>query len=148
LLAGDFMKKILPSLILTIVSGLLILFILFPPNLPPSVPNYVDGNVFCDGVLAKYLSGNPGDDYFFQLAEKIVNVNEISENGETALKCVLYSPYEMDKVAIIKLLISKGADVNIKDKEGETALDCVDDEDEDIKALLIKHGAKSGKDLK
>ena len=53
------MKKILPSLILIIVSGLLILFILFPPNLPPSVPNYVDGNVFCERHIFNHRLSRP-----------------------------------------------------------------------------------------
>jgi hypothetical protein len=42
------------------------------------------------------------------------------------------------------LLIAKGADVNAKDKKNETPLD--EAWDEEMTALLRKHGAKSGKD--
>lgn len=46
---------------------------------------------------------------------------------------------------IAVMLISKGENINAKDNDGKTPLDYATDEE--IKQLLIKAGAKSGKDL-
>ena len=45
-----------------------------------------------------------------------------------------------------ELLISKGAVLNAKDKEGKTPLDKADEKP--IKDLLRKHGGKTGEELK
>ena len=42
----------------------------------------------------------------------------------------------------VKLLIENGADVNIKNNDGKTALDLADFEDEDMKEVLRKAIAK------
>ena len=46
---------------------------------------------------------------------------------------------------ILKLLIEKGADVNTKDNKGKSALDVA--KTPEVKALLIKHGAKTSEQL-
>ena len=46
---------------------------------------------------------------------------------------------------ITELLIAKGADVNVKRRGGQTALDSADSETAD---LLRKHGGKTWKELK
>lgn len=68
------------------------------------------------------------------------DVNAKNNKGMTPLH------YLYENKEIVELLIAKGADVNAKDNEGKTALDYA--EDEDLEDLLIKYGAKSGKDLK
>ena len=58
---------------------------------------------------------------------------------------------------VAELLIAAGADVNAKDDDGSTALDIATDPDnpdasanasEETAALLRKHGAKTGEELK
>ena len=52
---------------------------------------------------------------------------------------------------IVELLIAKGADVNMKNSEGETSLDIASDPEvnqTEIAALLRKHGGKTGDELK
>jgi ankyrin repeat protein len=46
-------------------------------------------------------------------------------------------------------LIIKGADVNLKNDEGETPLDWAEEEkNTDLADLLRKHGGKTGEELK
>ena len=47
---------------------------------------------------------------------------------------------------IAELLITKGADVNVKDDDGTTPLDMADDKE--TADLLRKHGAKTSEELK
>ena len=50
---------------------------------------------------------------------------------------------------IAALLIIKGADVNIKNDDGETPLDWAEEErNTDLADLLRKHGGKTGEELK
>ncbi|MBR4508599.1 MAG: ankyrin repeat domain-containing protein [Elusimicrobiaceae bacterium] len=123
----------------------------------------------CDCIVTEY----PDPAYIKQLAQKLVNVNEKNLLGRTALHCV---PGWGEYIETVKLLIAKGADVNIKDDYGRTPIFNASEEkvklliaagadvnvrdvsgmtpldyattDEEIKKLLIKQGAKSGKDLK
>ena len=45
---------------------------------------------------------------------------------------------------LIQLALSKGADVNAKNEEGRTPLDCVRSGDH-VKEVLVAHGATSGR---
>jgi len=90
------------------------------------------------------------------------SVNYQDENGKTALmlaidgettlmevvenSCVLFNDSERPNLEIIKLLIETGADVNLKNSDGETALDIAKSyEKQAVIDYLIANGAK-GKD--
>jgi len=71
-----------------------------------------------------------------------VGVNAKSEMGRTTL----HSAAREGHTEVIELLIAKGADVNVKDKDGTTPLDMADDKE--TADLLRKHGGKTGEELK
>ena len=71
------------------------------------------------------------------------NINEVIDNyGWTP---VFYA-VKYNKKEIVKLLISKGANVNILDTNFDSPLDFA--QTDEMKQFLISHGAKSGKELK
>ena len=82
------------------------------------------------------------------LLAKGADVNRKCEDYRTPLHMAVSSPFvsPSDRKEIAKLLISKGADVNARDMRGGTPIDGVDDEQ--IAALLRKHGGKTGEELK
>lgn len=77
------------------------------------------------------------------LLNKGVNVNGRDFYSYSA---PLHGAVSANNKKMVKFLISKGADVNQKNGSDQTPLDLV--KSEEIKKILIKHGAKSGKDLK
>ena len=73
------------------------------------------------------------------------DVNAVDNNSLTPLFHALFSEKELE---MIKLLISKGADVNAT-KEGMTLLDFAIEKGElEVAELLRKHGGKMGEELK
>ena len=48
---------------------------------------------------------------------------------------------------IVELLIASGADVNTRDKDGDTPLDLAIKRNPEIAELLRKHGGKTGEEL-
>ena len=76
------------------------------------------------------------------LLAKGADVNAKDETGVTPLHWT-----ETEEIA--ELLIANGADVNAKTNDGHTPLDrAILNEDTETAALLRKHGAKTGKELK
>lgn len=80
------------------------------------------------------------------LLEAGANINE-NDNGRTALHAMLdigssnYNKYRLSKDTL-ELLLSKGADVNLKDKDGRTPLHfAAESADGDIVELLLDKGA-------
>ena len=67
------------------------------------------------------------------------DVNAKDDSGGTPLhNAVIFTQKD-----VIELLIAKGADVNAKDNQGRTALWWAkQQENDEITALLLKHGAK------
>jgi ankyrin repeat protein len=78
------------------------------------------------------------------LIAKGADVNAKYVNGETPLHMAASNG---DK-EIAELLIANGADVNAKDRSGETPLDSLHGYRTEIAALLRKHDAKTGEELK
>ena len=60
----------------------------------------------------------------------------------------LHYAAKFGKKKTAELLISKGADVNAKDRWGRTPLDCAITWEQDTAELLRKHEAKTGEELK
>ena len=67
------------------------------------------------------------------------------KDGTTPLHQAVFSGYK----EMAEMLIAKGADVNAKDKHGETPLNwAIDYNQADLADLLRKHGGKTGEELK
>ena len=73
------------------------------------------------------------------------DINSKDNEGRTIFHVAAKLSVYFDKKTLIEMLIAKGVDINAKDNSGKTPLDYA--EKEEIKQLLISHGAKSGKDL-
>ena len=67
-------------------------------------------------------------------------MNFKDNEGETAL----IEAVESGKIDIVKLLIKKGAKINLQDDEGETALhEAIEEGNIEIAKFLIKSGART-----
>jgi len=77
--------------------------------------------------------------------ERGATVNE-EQHGSTPLHIAV--EYSKEGMEVAKLLVDRGADVNLKDSDGKTPLDlAVEDENTEMIKYLEAIGAKSGKDL-
>ncbi len=75
-----------------------------------------------------------------------LDVNEIDFRGRTVIHYALYSSRSLE---VMKLLITKEANINIVNNYGATALDIALFYDKtEIAELLRKHGGKTGEELK
>ena len=75
-----------------------------------------------------------------------LDVNEIDFRGRTVIHYALYSSRSLE---VMKLLITKEANINIVNNYGATALDIALFYDKTESAeLLRKHGGKTGEELK
>ncbi|CAC5356065.1 unnamed protein product [Mytilus coruscus] len=116
----------------------------------------------CNSVLHNACTGNPNDDSWCisirphvvrLLVAKGVHVNEVDASGSTALHRVImqYNQLSMNNpqrsdvrhlhnfISIISILLSKGADLSVKDKEEKTALDYLEEfKLSDVKAMIHK----------
>ena len=72
----------------------------------------------CMGLIEKY---DAMIDYIEEYLKIYGDVNEINENGHTALHTLFYQRLKNIK-RIIEILINAGIDVNIQDKDEDTAL--------------------------
>ena len=72
-----------------------------------------------------------------------VDVNAKDKDGWTPLMVSVWH----GNLDIAKLLVENGADVNAQNNDGNTALDEYDIHDEEMKALLIANGAKTGEEI-
>ncbi|MEW6357124.1 MAG: ankyrin repeat domain-containing protein [Planctomycetota bacterium] len=79
------------------------------------------------------------------LISKGANLEARNADGKTAMH---YAALESisSRAAVVALFLSKGAQVNPVDETGKTPLDYATSDE--LKALLRKHGAKSGNELK
>ncbi len=75
------------------------------------------------------------------LVAKGADVDKANLSGNTPLHEAVVG----GKKGIVTLLLEKGAKINQKDRQSRTPLDVA--EDEDMKKLLLKHGAKTGEEL-
>jgi len=73
-------------------------------------------------------------------------VNARGINGDTPLHRAIRFSYFRDRLALPKLLIENGADVNALNSAEKTPLDCT--VYPELRALLRKHGGKSGTEIK
>lgn len=108
-------------------------------------------------LVLEYVLSNEYDNY--ETIEAIISAganvnfkislggNYISEDSDDNVTSTpLITAVRNGKKDIVELLINKGAEINLKEYAGRTALDFA--KDDEMKQLLISHGAKSGKDLK
>ena len=73
------------------------------------------------------------------------NVNKLSSSSKsTLLHLAVWNGHKK----IVQYLLTKGADINPKNNLGFTPLDNVQPREPNIAALLRKHGAKTGEELK
>jgi len=80
---------------------------------------------------------------FVELLKNGIELNQVDEFGETPITT---SIMEDSEIRWIRILIKKGADVNILDSDGDSPLDLAKyKERKDIVDLLLRYGAK-GKD--
>ena len=132
-------KKITTIYAWTVIN-ILISFIIPHNSLGKKIENIFDSFMGQDKILSCIKTGNQKELEFLILNGE--NVNKIMWYGWTPI----FHASRYNKKEIVELLISKGADINILDKNGNTALDYA--QTDDMKQFLISHGAKSGKELK
>jgi len=106
-----------------------------------SIHNTYDGSF----ALIEACSLNVYDDKFAEmLIEKGANVNDVQtdiENQE-ATKTPLMVAAGEGKLGLVKLLVSKGADINYRNKRGWSALnECVVVKNYDVALFLLQNGA-------
>ncbi len=71
-------------------------------------------------------------------------INAIDDEGYTVLMIAACSYASQDNEPMVKLLISKGADVNAKSNDGQTALTlAIERGNKEIEKLLIARGART-----
>lgn len=70
-------------------------------------------------TLFQAIRSNDLDQVIELLADKKTNINEIDICGRTSLMVASFNGY----INIVNLLLEKGANINIKDKQNRTALE-------------------------
>ena len=75
-----------------------------------------------------------------RLATYGLNVNAVNKEGKTALMVAAENGY----VEIAKVLIESGADVNVRTRDGSTALSLISASDANTRSLLETYGAVQG----
>ena len=75
------------------------------------------------------------------------DVNAKDDQGYN-LETPLHKAAFWGNTEIIEFLIAKGAEVNVKNKDGKTPLDWAIEYDDETADLLRKHGGKTGRELK
>ena len=90
--------------------------------------------------MAWLLSGGGG----ILSGSAVVDIQCTNRNGSTPLHFASYGGH----TEAVQVLLSNGADPNIKDNSGNTPLDWAIDADEDAAAdILRRHGGKRAADL-
>jgi ankyrin repeat protein len=91
------------------------------------------------GVLGGYITTSVAS----LLLEKGADVNEATSSGPAEGYTCLMMAAVNNNPELVKFLLSKGADINAKAKDGTTAIGlAIKENDKDMVALLKKNGAK------
>ena len=128
------MKKVL--FLLLIISVIIGGFIYLSNNMERELEEESNVETICYSLRDK----NRNDERTKKLLKNFTNINEQNDFGETALHCAA----DMSNGEIAQLLISKGANVNIKDNEGRTPLFYIYSfgfDAENLEEILINAGA-------
>lgn len=119
-------KSILSSLILALSMG----------SVTPALANASNGSLektFFDSRVPKTLS------QYKELILKGLNVNSRDSAGKTPLMLVLEGKQSADTIAVVLLLLTKGADAKAVDKQGRSVISYAWSENQ--ARLLMKYGA-------
>lgn len=79
------------------------------------------------------------------LIDQGADLNEQGSLGQSPVMQAVISPNKTDKLSIVRQLVQYGADINLPDNEGNTALDYC--RDAELNTYLTSMGAIKGKDL-